>query len=323
MKLDIKDLKILYELDFEARQSNRQIAKKVGLSPEAVHYRIKQLEKEGIIQRYMIILRFTLLGMKQYKIYFCLENFTQEAEKEILDYCIKHPQIIWVASSVGTYDLLIATLTKTVGEFLAIQSELLKQFQNHISDYAVSTMAEARTYRRNYFVNKNEYLPEEAWLDKADDKEMPVDEVDIAILKQLAKNGRMPATEIARNINSTPRQVAYRINQLEKKGIIQGCKLSLNYQKLGIHFFKCFIKLKNPSEKRIAQFANYCRNNPNIIHYVRTVGRWDLEPEFEVGSPEQFYGLLREMRRVFADIIKTVNTILITEEHKFTYFAEE
>jgi Lrp/AsnC family transcriptional regulator for asnA, asnC and gidA len=271
----------------------------------------------------MIILRFTLLGMKQHKIYFCFENFTKEAEKEILDYCIKHPQIIWVASCVGTYDLLIATLTKTVKEFLAIKSELLKQFQNYIADYTVSTMAEALTYRRNYLVNKKEHLPEEAWLDRADDQEIPVDEVDLAILKQLAKNGRMPATEIAKNINSTPRQVAYRINQLEKKGIIQGCKISLNYQKLGLHFFKCFIKLKNPPEERIRQFANYCRNNPNIIHYVRTVGSWDLEPEFEVGSQEQFYGLLREMRSIFADIIKTINTIWITEEHKFTYFAEE
>lgn len=322
MLLDRKDWKILYELDFEARQTNKQIGRKVGLSPESVYYRIKQLEKEKIIQRYMIILRFTLLGMKQHKIYFRFENFTAAAEKEIIEYCVGHKGIIWVASCVGTYDLLVATLTRTTGEFLTIKSELLRKFPQYVADYKVTFMAESVTYRRNYFVDKKEHIPEEALLDKADDKEIEVDEVDIRILKQLAKDGRMPATEIARAIHSTARKVAYRIAQLEKQGVIQGCKLSIDYQKLGIYFFKCFVKLKNPTEQRIRQFVSYCQNNPHIIHHVRTVGDWDLEPEFEVRSPEQFYVLFREMRGAFADVIKTVDTILVTHEHKFAYFTE-
>ena len=44
VKLDIKDKKILYELYTNARQSNNSIAKKIGLSREAIDYRIKNLE---------------------------------------------------------------------------------------------------------------------------------------------------------------------------------------------------------------------------------------------------------------------------------------
>jgi len=50
--LDLKDRKILYELDLNCRQSNAQIGKKVGLSKEVVKYRIKRMEEEGIISGY-------------------------------------------------------------------------------------------------------------------------------------------------------------------------------------------------------------------------------------------------------------------------------
>ena len=41
IKLDLKDKKILEQLDLNSRQSNSQIAKKVGLSKDAIGYRIK------------------------------------------------------------------------------------------------------------------------------------------------------------------------------------------------------------------------------------------------------------------------------------------
>jgi len=47
--LDLKDRKILYELDLNCRQSNTQIGKKVGLSRKVVEYRIKKMEEEGVI----------------------------------------------------------------------------------------------------------------------------------------------------------------------------------------------------------------------------------------------------------------------------------
>ncbi len=42
-KIDLKDRKILYELDLDCRQSNNQIGKKVGLRRDVVAYRIKKI----------------------------------------------------------------------------------------------------------------------------------------------------------------------------------------------------------------------------------------------------------------------------------------
>ena len=49
IKLDLKDRKILYELDMNSRKSNTEIAKKVGLSKQVVGFRIKKLIDEKIV----------------------------------------------------------------------------------------------------------------------------------------------------------------------------------------------------------------------------------------------------------------------------------
>ena len=70
-KIDLKDRKILFELDKNARISYAQIGKKVGLSTEVVHYRIKRFEEKGIITNYHTSINFCKLGLTHFKI--CLK----------------------------------------------------------------------------------------------------------------------------------------------------------------------------------------------------------------------------------------------------------
>ncbi len=50
IKIDLKDRKILYQLDLNSRQSLTQIGKNVGLKKDVVSYRIKRLQDEGVIK---------------------------------------------------------------------------------------------------------------------------------------------------------------------------------------------------------------------------------------------------------------------------------
>ena len=60
VKIDLKDRKILYYLDLNSRQSFAEIGKKVGLSKNAITYRIKRLEKEGLINNYYTAINFKI-----------------------------------------------------------------------------------------------------------------------------------------------------------------------------------------------------------------------------------------------------------------------
>ena len=64
IKIDLKDRKILYQLDLNSRQSLTQIGKNVGLKKDVVSYRIKRLQDEGVIKDllyscYRIYLQFS------------------------------------------------------------------------------------------------------------------------------------------------------------------------------------------------------------------------------------------------------------------------
>lgn len=63
MKLDDLDKRILRVLQREARISNIELAKQVGLSPSPCLRRVKLLEEAGVIDRYVAILNPTQVGL--------------------------------------------------------------------------------------------------------------------------------------------------------------------------------------------------------------------------------------------------------------------
>jgi len=80
-RLDLKDRKILYQLDLDARQTDSQIAKKVGLSRDAVRYRIAKLLEEGYINYFMTVLNSMKLGFEWYRTFFKFQNMTVKKEE--------------------------------------------------------------------------------------------------------------------------------------------------------------------------------------------------------------------------------------------------
>ena len=60
--LDDTDRKILLECMEDSRQSYREIARKIGVSPGTVVSRIRDMEEKGIIERYSTKLNYEKLG---------------------------------------------------------------------------------------------------------------------------------------------------------------------------------------------------------------------------------------------------------------------
>lgn len=111
MGLDQTDVKILKSLLTDARFSNRQIARIVGISVGTVIARIQKMEQEGIIKGYSTILDHEKLGYE-------LTTITEitvskgkllEVEKEIA----KMPNVCAVYDVTGLTDAMIIVKSKT------------------------------------------------------------------------------------------------------------------------------------------------------------------------------------------------------------------
>ncbi|MGA9325650.1 MAG: winged helix-turn-helix transcriptional regulator, partial [Salegentibacter sp.] len=55
MKLDRIDLKILQQLQEDSKMTNKELSNQLGLSVTAIYERIKRLEREGVISKYVAL----------------------------------------------------------------------------------------------------------------------------------------------------------------------------------------------------------------------------------------------------------------------------
>jgi len=320
----MKDRRILYELDFEARQSLQQIGKKVGLPADVVHYRIKRLEKEGIITGYPFIVDLGKLGRIGYRVYLKFQHYNDNVKKEVVEYLQGFDSVKWIAECYGAFDMVIGIETNSIYEFGDLKDSIFSKIDKYVLEKDISTVVEVNAFRRTYFLGKDLLELNEPLFVMGRSAKTAIDSIDINILKKLAEKGKATIIEIAKELSLTPRIAGYRIKELENKGIILGCRISINYEKLGIMLFKILVYLQDKStegiRERIETFKQYCKTHPNVLHYEKIFGNWDMEPEFEVTSIEEMQKILNEIQNKFSDIIKKVETITITKEHKFRYF---
>lgn len=317
IKIDTIDKKILYELDKDARKSCREIGKKLRLSAEVVNYRIKRLEDLGIITAYTLAINLSKLNLIQFKILLSFQHIKSEKLEKIIEKLKENKSVKWIVSCKGTWDLIISLEAFSLNEVEFLKSQVLSYFSQYVSKKAISICTEACTFNRTYFSNnnqKNEMLLVDS------EKGAELDDIDMRIIKKLSSNSRKSLVDIATELKTTVRIVNYRIKQLIKNKIITGFRLAIDYSKLGLQFYKLLIYLENPNEQEINNYISYFKNNKNLIHHVRVLGSWDFEPEFEVYSEQEFNDILIEMKDKFSDIIKNIEIITISKEHKFIYF---
>jgi DNA-binding Lrp family transcriptional regulator len=319
MKIDLKDKRLLFELDSNSRQSAAQIAKKIGLSKEVVNYRIKRLEDEKIITSYQTIINLSALNIIQFKICLALQGIKNAELNTILEILNEKKEVKWIVSCKGNWDLIIALETDSLDGIAKIKLEILEIFGDFIRNKSISILSEAETYSRIYLLDETKEKKTKNIM-KFSKEKIPFDDTDLEILKILSKNARKPIIEIAKDLNTTPRIIQYRIKELIEKKIILGFKIAINYEKLGIRFFKTFIYLENPKKDRVKQLLSRLSIHKNVIHNVKVIGNWDLEPEFEVENESEFDKIMDQIKNDFSDIIKNIDIITIQKEYKFVYF---
>ena len=152
-KLDLKDRKILYELDLNARQSDSDIAKHVRLSREATRYRIANLVAGGYINYFMTIVNTMKLGFEWYRTFFKFQNLDAKTEQDIIVWL--SDRVSWVVKVEGRWDLNTGVFVRNAYEYRDFINQFLLQFRNYIADYEVSIVTRMWHYHRDYLLDRS------------------------------------------------------------------------------------------------------------------------------------------------------------------------
>jgi len=315
--IDLLDKKILTELDKDSRQPNNRLSKKLGISRERLEYRIKQLQKKGVINKFPTIINPTKFGYSMHKLYFQFQNLPAEKEKELSNWLIKNPYVQWVTNCKGKWDMNIIVFAHNVEHF----NEIMQKFYDLYGDYIFNQQFNITLSVGN--MEKTWILPQKNHKSKviytANERgDSHLDSLDLGILKIIANNSRMPLIDIADKLKTTPQTVKSRIKILEKKEVIKGYTVSLDYNILKKQFYKVIFYINVITENLKKKLTDYCLGRYDMPFFVFSVGEWPFEVEYVVDSIQQFYDALEDIKRKFPQI-KRYESILLSKEHKFDF----
>jgi len=106
--MDEIDYRILKELQWHARLSNAELAARVNLSPSPCWNRVRNLERQGIIEKYVTIFNHDALGLPDTVIvYVTLEHHDDEALHRFEAHLAELPEVLEAYLVSGETDYFI------------------------------------------------------------------------------------------------------------------------------------------------------------------------------------------------------------------------
>jgi Lrp/AsnC family transcriptional regulator for asnA, asnC and gidA len=321
IKVDLKDRKILYELDLNSRQSLTKIGKNVGLHKNVVVYRIKRLIEKGIIVNFYTVIDSFKLGYNSLRFYLIFRHINPSIRNEIVDYFVNNKHAWWVGSFEGSYDLAVLFWVRELHDFYVFWEETLKKYRHYFQTQSFCNYVQLQLFRTSFLLNEYNKSDREKFEITGGGREVKTNDLDFKILELLSNNARMPTIDIAKQLNSTVDTVNSRIKKLIKIDVIQGFRVSIDFAKLGYQFFKVNIDLNDYKER--GRMISYIKYNPHLIMIDKAIGYFDLELNLWLENVDQFHEIMDDLTIKFPDAIKNYTYVHDVKVHKMLYIPEE
>jgi Lrp/AsnC family leucine-responsive transcriptional regulator len=313
--LDLKDRKLLFELEHDSRQSLQQIGHSVGLSKEAVFYRMKNLESKGIIKNYLSRIALYDLGFSIYSVLLKFRNMGPSAENAVFSFLSKQPEVSWLATCEGAWDTNFTLITKNHAELEAFMTLLSSVHGTRIAQKQLAIMTRLQYYRRTFSIDR----PREPIIMQLTSHPPVIDPSDLKLLRIISHQARMPLVDVAQQISMHPKTIASTIRRLEREGIIQGHTIQVDFSQLGLKSYKVWFSLQGMTNELWTTLFAFAGSLPQVTWATRLIGTFDFSIELEVADVAEFRTILGQIKSRFSKNIAEHDSLLIFEELVLRY----
>lgn len=125
-----------------------------------------------------------------------------------------------------------------------------------------------------------------------------LDPIEIGILQELRADARKTAVAIARDLKTTPAVISYRIDKLERLGVISGYRIHLNAEAIGLQRFRVPLEFRGDFTECADAVRRFCESTPAVTRL-----------EFQIGSCPAEIGLETESFSSLHDVLDKLKTI--------------
>lgn len=149
-----------------------------------------------------------------------------------------------------------------------------------------------------------------------------LDAIDLRILRELQRDGRMTNVELAERVGISPPPCLRRVRKLEEAGVIEGYHAMLNAPKLGYDLVAfCMVGLKHQSEANLKAFAAATAEWPIVRQAWMVSGDSDFLLHCVAENLTRFQDFVIEVLTA-NEHVDTVRTMLTIRQVKRLGFVE-
>lgn len=143
-----------------------------------------------------------------------------------------------------------------------------------------------------------------------------LDDIDISILDNLQKNGRMTNVELASRAGISAPPCLRRLKNLEDSGVILGYHADINRNLIGYNFLAiCLIALATQNQKPVEEFIKYIHKLPNVRECFSTTGDFNYILKVVAKDLADYERFLNTDLRTF-DNIEKIQTYVVMQNNK-------
>ena len=322
VKIDLKDKKILYQLDLNCRQSNNQIGKKVGLSKEVVNYRIKRMQENGIIRCFWTSINSLKLGYYAFRIYINFLDVSPDIKNEIINYLKNYKNVWTLQSAKGPVDLSAVIWADDVYDFNLFWNITLDKYGNYFENYSVSILTKVNCLKRSFLIkNKYDTTDRNFYTISCEGEPVKIDKLDYQLLNEIADNARIPLLNLSEKLKSSSQTINYRIKNLIKKEIILAFRVEIDISQL--EFQSCMIDIYLKDHTKGNRIKEYLKGNPNVGNIMdMAIGWCDINFELLVKDFNSLTRVIDDIDSKFPGAIRKTNFWMARKIHKERWLPE-
>ncbi|MFA6461160.1 MAG: Lrp/AsnC family transcriptional regulator [Candidatus Woesearchaeota archaeon] len=146
---------------------------------------------------------------------------------------------------------------------------------------------------------------------------MGLDTKDCKILYNLDFEARMPLSILAKRVGLSKQVTKYRLDLLQKKGIIQGFYADINSSKLGMAIYLVYLKFHHLTPEKEKEFISSLKMQKSVGVSASLNGKWDYCLGIWAESIVHFKNYYRQIMKEYEKYVQS-KTIMI--ETDFYYF---
>ncbi len=137
-----------------------------------------------------------------------------------------------------------------------------------------------------------------------------MDELDVAIMRELQSNARMTNRDLAAAVGVSPTTALDRTRSLRTRGIIRGATLDVDLKSIGRGVQALVaVRIRRPSREIIEAFRDWAAAQPHTLGVFVTTGTEDFILHVAVHSNDDLYAFVIDQltqRREVADVRTSV-----------------